>query len=157
MPEAFETALAELAAQLSLPPFKAADGRVEIRIDALAVEIRESRDGRGIVVRASPGRLSDDPGLRGEQTRRLLKEGLGLIASSSAGIVVEGDADGGRLVVALAVYPYRARRVKRLVEAIEDVVAAAERFAPLLANRRAAAADRPRTGPDLPEALIFRP
>ncbi len=157
MTASFATTTTELMAKLGLPPPRSgAMGRVDLRVDGVSVEMTEAADGRGIVVRGSPGRLSDHPPQRGDQIRRLLRDALGLMPSSLAAVVLEPDAAGQPRIVALATYAYRFRQVGRLVEAVEDVVEACERFAPLLrqANDRG---DDPGRRFAATETLIFRP
>ncbi len=161
MASRFDTMVADLGKQLGLPALRAAGPgstglRVDLRIDGVSIELTEAPDGRSVVVRGTLGPLAADPARRAEQVRRLLRDGLGLMSSSTAGLVVEEAASGAPMVRAVATYAYRHRLNPRLIRAIEEVTEACERHAALFADADPRGGPNQRLAPDS-DAVIFRP
>lgn len=131
------------------------DGTALLTVEGRRVVLSPSADERSVVVTAAVGRLSDDPHRAGEQVRRLMRDGCGLILGRAAALRLrpEGTAT---VAEAQAVAPCRAGATRALVAAVEDALFLAEVHEPTLKEgpaRGAAPALRPS---ELEDSLIFR-
>lgn len=116
----FETAIRTLWAQLRLPPPRlGAQDMVVLAIEGTDIRLSETRDGGGILISASPGRLSPDAMERAGQVGRLLKANLGFLLASPAGVRL--DEDGAAVRVELR-HAYAGTGEEGLAERVEDVL-----------------------------------
>ena len=119
MSTSFDAVVAALWRSLDLDP-PAGTGARRLRIDARTVEIALAPNGTEIVISARLGTLASNGFARAGQLRTLLREGLGTVLTSRAGLrLAEGS---GSQVEVVALGPCRTDAVARLREAIEDVL-----------------------------------
>lgn len=152
----FEGCVEALWAELGLAGARLRpDGTASLTVEGRGVALSRSPDERSVVVTAAVGRLSDDPYRAGDQMRRLLRDGCGLILGRGAALRIRSEG-GGTVAEAQALAPCRADATRALVAAIEDALFVAEvHHATLAAGppRAAAPALRPS---ELEDSLIFR-
>lgn len=135
----FETAVTALWARLGMPaPSLGAEDAVTLMVDGTAIALAESRDGEGILVSASPGRLAADPFRQGEQVSRLLRANLGFLVGNRAGVCLIGD-EPEAVVRVEADWRYEGGTAESSVESlsrrVEDVLQLVEFHQPELAVR----------------------
>lgn len=131
----FETTVTALWARLGMPaPSFGTEDAVTLMVDGSAIALAESRDGEGILVSASPGRLAADPFRQGEQVSRLLRANLGFLVGNRAGVCLLGD--GPEAVVRVeADWRYEGGTAESLSRRVEDVLQLVEFHQPELAVR----------------------
>lgn len=156
----FEKTVTALWAQLGLPaPAFGAQDTVTLLVEGTTIVLSESRDGEGILVSASPGRLAADPFQRGAQVARLLQANLGFLLGNRAGLYLD-DEDGPAPVVRVeADWRYAEASTDRLVQRVEDVLHRVEFHRPDLAGptgARPAPVPAPAGGEDLRGEFIIR-
>jgi hypothetical protein len=140
MADDFRAIVSQLWAALGLrTPSFGSDASVVLNIDGIDVLLKESADGRHVIVSGSPGRLSQDPQRRGEQVRQLLTANLGFLQSNQSCVSLGSSEDAAPVRVE-AVYAYREGRPDLLKPLIEEVLHRVEIHAPDLAADRAAPA-----------------
>jgi hypothetical protein len=155
MADDFRKVISDLFTKLNLgkPSFGDREAIV-LTIDRREITLRESDDGRHLVVSGKAGRLSSDPRLRGEQIRRLLKVNLGMLQTSQSGVALVSTEEEA-FVEVQAVYPYAMGRIDQLMSQIETVLDRLERHASELSG--SAAPSRPKVVETVPDdAFIFR-
>lgn len=158
MAQDFRSVMSELWRKLKLgaPEFGSSHS-LPLAVDNLEIDLRESADGRHVIVSGVVGRLAPDAHRREQQVRRLLQANLGFLQSNRAGLALEGSEETATVQVEAA-YPYAANRIELLVGLIEDVLYRLEFHAADLAiEPTQGAAVRPAVMSSTQETFIFRP
>lgn len=153
----FEDCVKALWAELGLGGGRVRpNGTASLTVEGRTVVLSPSPDEAGILVTAAVGRLSDDAYRAGDQMRRMLRDGCGLILGRPAALRIRPDG-AATVAEVQALAPCRADAVRALVAAIEDALFLAEVHHPTLAGEtRRAAAPAPSPS-EFENSLIFRP
>lgn len=161
MADDFRSVVTQLWTSLGMrAPSFGADASIILNIDGIDLTLRESPDGRHLLISGTAGRLSADPMRASEQVRQLLKTSLGLLQSNPACLSL-ASTDAAAPVQIEAAYAFRTGRIASLKALIEDVLHRIELQAPDLASGSSATAG-PQTSHRAftavsQEDFIFRP
>lgn len=155
---AFQETVGALWERLDLQPPRFTDpGRVQMRVEGIALDLVD--DGRGrLIVEGSAGRLAGDPERRRLQTRRVLETNLGFLVQSGAGVYLKPVSDSQIILAVRASHDYAGSKIDRLVKKIEDVIQLIEYYS---GEMKLVAAPEVRhssaTSTSAEPAVIFRP
>lgn len=124
---AFQKTIGALWEKLGLQPPRFTDpGRVQMRVESIALDLVD--DGRGrLIIEGSAGRLARDEARRQAQIRRVLKTNLGFLVQSEAAVYLKPVSDSQVVLAVRATHGYAAK-IDRLIRKIENVVQSIEYY-----------------------------
>lgn len=143
--------------QLGEPRFTE-NGRVQLRIDGMGIELIDNGRGR-LIAEGDIGPLATDRVARARQTRRILETNLGFTTLGEAGLYLRTRPNGERALAARGSYAMQQANLDSLVKVLEDVLQAVEFYRAEFRSPGTVTGARQTqaAGEAVDTAMIFRP